>query len=485
MNPQTSLQPTTPVPLPPKTPSTRLIISIVAAVFIVLVTLAAIGFALVKKEVTKSTYGGPPGNFQNWLKPVAEIKIGDNRYVSPCRALPLSSVESAFGPLTGKSLIQEKSLDYSVTESSSALQLSCNYNHVSGSGQDVNLSTEQYVDANDIKHIQTSLGSFEAEEVQKEISLYDKAMASTRSSNQGAKDFLTKLKQSFSNYKKYVGEYDEEKLTGLNVNDFILPISETLSGANDDFAFVGVHNNVVYTLGHTPTSRKGAEDLSRYSDKELVNELISMKQATDAVAKNLQNAQLDQSPAPTILGPTNKFGSTTILEPCAVMTPAVYAKIIGQAQNSPVNRTTVNKDITTKYHPRGSKQLILPHNDCTRQTRVAGEDFFSDANTYASFELEHGSSESQAKSWFAENYKVGSKDTVLQTNADWAVSFANTITPDTYDPVIVFRVGAYIGSINIYTSKDEADDVVASPDQYVQAINELTASLKQNITQIQ
>jgi len=61
------------------------------------------------------------------------------------------------------------------------------------------------------------------------------------------------------------------------------------------------------------------------------------------------------------------------------------------------------------------------------------------------------------------------------------MSFANPIETDAYKPVVMFRVGPYVGNINIYSATYDGGSTDAPQEQYVQAINALTASLKQNI----
>lgn len=415
--------------------------------------------------------------FQNWLEPNSTIKIGGYRYVSPCRALPKQTAESAFGALSGRTVIQETYTDKSIKPELSPPQLRCLYNPARSGGQEISLETEQYFDAAKVKELGFSLGSFTDKEVQEELDLYTSAL--TKQQDKTALAFLQKLKDSYATYKKYEGKYSKD-LTSFNPDGLVLPISDSISGALTDFAFVGVQGNVVYTIGHTPTDSKGRNGVASYSASELVNELVSMQKATSAVAANIAKHNLDQSPAPTAWGNADKFGSTTILEPCAVMTPSVLKSIIGHADNELIHRTTVLNDINTKYYTSKDKSLILPSNKCERQYNKGG---YSNS-TYATFELTYGSSTQQAIDWLSKYYKPDKNDKKLKTSADWAYAFANPIKAG-YDPIVEFRVGPYIGTVNIYSNAGDGGYDIASIGEYTKAINAFTASLKDNIAHIQ
>lgn len=450
---------------------------LLVAAGVLLLIIASIAFAATRGGGNGDTGTGQQDNFQNWLKPASVIQVGSHRYVSPCRALPKQAAESAFGAFTPRTVVQETYLDRSVKDSLLPLQLKCIYNHGIGKGQDVALEMVEYSDASTIKRLGSSLGAFELGDVQHELSLYDKALA--EQPNPTASQFLDKLKKSFATYKKYYDKYSQDELVGLNPNGLVLPVSNTIAGAVNDFAFVGVQDNVVYTLGHTPASAKGRNDVGAYSAPQLVNEMLSMKKATDAIARNIGNAKLDQSPAPTIFGSTDTHGSTTILEPCAILSATAYQQISGVAPEASVERTTVAKDITTKRYTLQDKALILPSNKCERQSESAK----TGNTTYLTFTLSYGSSTQQATDWLSKYFKVTKGDQKLTTQADWAYAFANPIKSG-YDPVVEFRVGPYIGSVSMYTNTDSGY-AIASIAQYTQAINVLATSLKANVQNIQ
>ncbi len=470
MSPETNTDPIAPAP---NNTRTKLFVALAAGVLIII--FAIIGFLLLTGDPNSPTGASRTPTFKNWLKPASEIKVGAHRYSSPCQVLPKQTVESAFGKLSDKTVIQEKYLDQTVKESDQPLMLSCVYNHGLGTGQDVSLETEQYTDATEVKNVSFSLGSFDNEEVEANIAAFKKA--SDASNNQATKDFVTKLERSYATFKQYRDEHDDAKLASVDVNSLVLPVSGSITGALNDFVFVGAYNNVTYVLGHTPSSNKG--DLSKYSDAELVSELAAMKKATEAVATNLGNESLDQSPAPTILGTTDKYGSTTILEPCAILSPDTFSQITGKQQSKPVDRTTASINFTTKRTTQQDKQLILPSNKCSRQASVAVGSIGSD-DTYATLDVRYGSSTKQAEQWLHDNFKMEAGDITLQTNADWAVSFVNPVNSGDAR-IIAFRVGANIGIIDIYTRPDSGDEVEATQDQYVQAINILTPRIKQAI----
>ena len=469
MNPETSTDPAAPAP---KNNRTKLLVAIGAGIIIII--LAIVGFLLLTGDPNSATGGTQSKQFKNWLEPTSEIKVGNHRYISACQVLPKQGVEATFGKLSPKTVIQEKYLDESVREADQPLRIDCRYNHGIGKGQDVSLETEQYVDAAEVKEINHTLGSFDNEEIEQNLTVFKKA--ADGSDNQAAKDFVSKLEKSYDTYKKYSQEFNDDKLRALDVCSLVLPVSGSITGALNDFVFVGAYNNTTYTLGHTPSSDKG--DVTKYSDAELVSELVAMKKATETITSNMKDRSLDQSPAPTILGNTDKYGSTTILEPCAIMSASVFNQMTGKSQSKPVDRTTASIDFTTKRTTVQDKRLILPSNKCTRQSSMAVGDFDSE-NTYASLDLTYGSSTKQAEAWLNDGFKIDPGDTPLQTKADWAVSFVNPVNPDDA-PVVMFRTGPYIGHLQIYTRTADEQVIEGSKAQYTQAIDALVPRIKQH-----
>jgi hypothetical protein len=119
----------------------------------------------------------------------------------------------------------------------------------------------------------------------------------------------------------------------------------------------------------------------------------------------------------------------------------------------------------------------LPSNNCARQS-TEEVDVATYNHTYANFELRYGSSAAQAASWLTDDFKVEAGDVALQTKADWATSFVNPVDPSKAR-IIMFRVDAYIGRLDMYTRPAGGDEVEFTQDQYIQAINALVPRIKQ------
>ena len=464
-------------PQGPKKPNKqKTILFAVLTVFILGVIAAAI--VLLTSGDSKTGVSQQPTKFQNWLEPASEIKVGDHRYVSTCSVLTPQTVDEVFGPLNSKTVIQETYADQSYpTDISLPPRFQCSYNHVTGAGPDILLEATEYTDASDAR-LSRSL-SFEEEETQAEIDRYKKAISATNTTDKDITGLVADFQTSLT-FLKAQPPYEAE---GTPPKHYVLPISDSLSGSSNDFSYGMKYQNSVYTLGHSPNTLKKSSSYADYSNEQLIAELGKISKAYKEILANVQNNQLDQSPAPTILGKANTYGSTTILDACAVLTPTVFAKISGKAQTEAVDRTSASVDITTKRMTQEDKSLVLPHNNCGRQASTPVNEIQVD-NVYATLTLDYGSSPKQAEEWLAKNFTIGSDDVTLTTTADWAVSFANPVVAGD-PPVVTFRVGAYIGTISMYTSPADGDNIEATQDQYVAAINELAASIKQNIANIQ
>lgn len=463
---------------PPKNKRTKLLVGIAAA--LILIIFALVGFALVSGDPSDPVGGKQSKQFQNWLKPTEEIKIGDSRYVSVCKTLPRETAESIFGKFAPATVIQEDYLEKTVSEEEA--RLNCSFNPAGDTkAMSLAVETTQYAESSEARKLGRSLGvySTDLDKVQAELDIYKKAVAS--SNNKDAKAFVNKLEDSVELWSKNNKSFPASELSSEEANSLVLPASDTLAGTFSAFAFKGISNNVVYNVKHTPKDSKVSAKVADYSTEQIVTELASMKKATDAVSKNIANKSLDQSPTPTIFaGNSDTFGSTKILEPCAIMTPAVFTKMIGGQSENQVERTTVSRDFTTKRYTKRDNSLILPSNECSRETANDAQD----SSLHAIITMRYGSSTDQAEEWVTDNYGSGPATVEqLDTDADWAIAFSDIGNPGNF--LYTFRVGPYVVNTNLFNvggaNAGAGGTGSLSREQNIQAINALTASIKENV----
>jgi hypothetical protein len=479
------MEPTNYTPTLPE-PSTEPVVSpppanqrkrrIIIAVVIVLVLLGIVMLVSSLKNSSTDIKGDKnysASNFKDWLAPPSEITVGDSRYVSPCQVLTAKNIANNFGSFADDGYVTEKYLDSSVTQASDqVVDTNCSYFLNNKSIDTVTLVAKQYTNVNDTRNLSQSTG-LSSSSINEAITRYKKAADS--SDRPEVKALVATMEKSAQTFEKYEDVSGEES-QGVDFNGLIVP--DTQAALGHEFKLTFINNNVVYSLSAT---LKGGPDSSLdYTDKQVAIILAGLDSALTGVKQNLKNTSLSQSPVATITGKSEKVGSTRILEPCAVMTPAIFKDISGQDQNNPVSRNTVvytaEKDRTTK-----SGYPTLATNGCTREYKSGkgGDGFSASATTSAKLDLSYASTVERAKKNAEGTVGTSGATTDLQTDADWARS----LPLDEDSRLYIFRVGTYVGSIDISTLSSDglgSDIVTTQADQnaHIKAINELVKSLK-------
>ncbi len=315
----------------------------------------------------------------------------------------------------------------------------------------------------------TSMTLHTPEAAEQTLTAYKQAVGN--SGNADVKRLLGRFEKSTATYKKYAGVYDLDKLKTLKTDGLLVP---------GDDAFWLYHGNGVYVFKFALQSRG-----HKLSQSEIVTELSRLMHVVDTAEANLANKNLSQSPAPTFLGKSNKVGQTYVLEPCTVLSPAVFSKIAGHEQNDFTFRTSVFYDLT-KDHFKDDKSVIIPSNNCERRYERYNDpaaDPTTSTNVSIPFYLQYFKSARAAQDYLTKNFPLSPGDTQLQTKADWAAEqFYPGDSTTRYYP---FRVGPYVGRVSINTLVSASNDLdapisqgQAGREQYISAINELVTSLK-------
>lgn len=430
-----------------------------------LITIGAIGYAVFDSQ--QSTNNSPKSSrptFPNYLKPNAELKVGDKRYVSAYQVLTLETVEEIYGEMGAEATVVEEFYDSNSTPTSSfnrTIETSCRY---SGSPVVV-LFTEQYFDSEDLDPtvLESALYPIGDNKLDEKIRLYEEAIKS--SDDKSLKEFVDALKKSAQVYSAQTESRDLDA-AAIDTRDFVLPVDRGL------FAFNVVHGTVVYRLN--VEVKEDPDDEYKLSHDEIRTHLKKAQEALQNISSNATNGSLDQSPAPTILGNTNRHGDSTILEPRALLTKPVYESVIGISQNEAVRRQTVVKDIS-KEKLDGSKTPMLPNNTCERKGRSG------DTATSVNFELKYGKFTEDVNRRIEKGFKIDGKDKIVQSDADWMGIFVlNDAATSEY---AVFRIGSYYGTVSILnTSSKGLSEPISqkggTEQQYTQFVNAITAAIK-------
>ncbi len=434
------------------------------AIVLVLI-IGGVSFALLRgghdSDIVSSSSQQPGSEFKNWLKPTSEIKVGNYRYQSPCQVLPMASVQKIYGDFGDDAFYQESMLDINTNDTNHPQDTQCGYSYGFGNDPSIYLLSHQYAN-DDYKSIATSSHIF-PEDLSQAMTDYNNKLGNT--SDADAKALLATLNSSQKRYKSALEAdvFDDNVRKSLNLDGIILP--NTFLSSDGEYKFTAFYGNVVYELDY-----KAAKGFAKPS---LERAFARANRTFAVIAANAKNHSLDQSPAPTVFGDTNKRDGTTILEPCAVLTNDVFASLTGKTVNQPTSRQSTPRSVT-----KVTKKGNLPSNNCER-TAATDTD-----KLYLGIDLAYGS-KAEIDSLTHDNEAFGVVRT-LQTNADWAVKTNNPVDPSM--PVYVFRVGNYHGDLTYYTMhsgglEDDITDTPVSDDQFIAAINALAPRIREQSKQ--
>lgn len=391
--------------------------------------------------------------FRNWLVPSKELKVGDYRYVSTCQALTKQNVTEILGKFADDGIVLEEYLDenYTAISPSDEFKGECSYELKNAEYTNAVLTSEQFVDKEQAKKV-FNFVVMKPDAMQAKVA----ELTTAAEGNEAARSFAVKLKTSSERYPELSTlTYKSNELSKVSVDGLLFPDSRN--------RYVLFYQNSVYALRITPVDKnmKQADLLAAYG------ELFA------AIEANIKNNQLDQSPAPTLLGNTDRVTKTIkVIEPCAILNRANFAAITGTEQDKPTSRTSLPYELEDIVQ---NKQLMVA-NACERQSGRGS----SAPSNRVNLTLRHASSVQGAIDWLGSDQGI----TPLATDADQSFILNPRFKGDY--PIYYFRVGPYVADIDILqTSSDGTFSGIsqkeATNDQYIKAINILVAELKKNL----
>ncbi len=440
-------------------------VAILGSVVIVIVGITVLASLLSTQQTSPKPQVSQEPRFTNYLKPTSQIKVGKYRYVSACQLLTPDDVRSIYGSLGDNTSIFEDFLD-STPQKGETKSTDTNCRYVGD--REVALFADQYFDSINTDNLGNTLYTLGDKRLDEKVALYKKAVSSTN--DKKLKEFVSTLEQSAKVYKTALDFSSTEQNKKVDMNKLVFPVDRSL------FNFNIIKNNVVYRL-EQPV-KTDSDDEYKLSNKEIVDHLQTSRKALDLIKSRAGDRNLDQSPAPTIIGDTDKYGDTKILEPCALLTAQMYKTIAGSPENDTMSRMTVDSN-TDKQRVVVDGRPSSPSNSCDRDgTVVSGNSRFS---TTVSLSLRYYRTAQDLQTAMSKEIeKLESNDRLLQTNADWA----GLLDVDSSNgPTCVFRVGGYSGSLSITHIASqgflgEQTLTGGTDEQYVQLINTITNSIK-------
>jgi hypothetical protein len=411
----------------------------------------------------------------NWLKPDKTIKIVDNRYVSNCSVLPKKNVEDIWGSLPATGNITENYTENSISFEESSLDSSrastCTYNY-GKDGAEVELYALQYYKNKSANYLPIHTSQ---DPDSSEAQLSKLALAAKREGDGFAKDLVARFEPSLRSYAESEKDNYSGKLPLDAFNGTTLPVNSDIS--RGEFSFYYKHNNVIFKITYIPAESAKQESFEAYSDVQIAEAMSKIEQSIVVMADNLKNSKLDQSPAPTIIGSSDTYGASKLLEVCSLNDSKSFEALYGIADNEKVSREGLPVSVDASSDSSSTDISNFAASSCRRENENKAYDSraislnlltvksASDAEAYANKEFASGS--------------VGQKLTTLQTDADWAALYQ----PTQDGPIAVyFRVGPYV--MEMLTSVNAGRNSQASypsQDAYVSAVNAIVNNLKRDL----
>lgn len=463
----------------------RLTIVVVAVAFGTIGIVAVLLFLFVRSTESDKQNKQAKPTFTDWLKPSEELRIGDFRYVSACRLLPEDAVTKIFGKLSATSTISETYIDQNLpnprNEAYSPPDTDCIYD----GSQRIRIEVQHMMEKDNLNDSRYSSALPSDQDKMNEIIKRFEGVKGV-SGNSDAKAFLEHLKASSAKYKKY----DSAR------GDFARTASETmLNGVTvpdrkgiEDFAFVGIHKDLVITISHN-LGERARDDEAGFSDDELAKELAMMGRAFAEVRKNASNNTLSQSPAPTVRGATDKLGTTKLLEACKVLDDAAFEAVTGIKPNDEVERRGLPLDPSIEQKASNGS-ILLPSSECARGYRAGAlpdeyqlsaqeERYGRSGYLVFRFDINHANSLEQAEAQWAKYLEGFRTKRMIESSADGAFFWGSG------DHVggAIFKVGPYIASVSFTAAHSvgsfrEINDLYMDEASHVAAINQLTTNIR-------
>lgn len=429
---------------------------------LILLVVGGVLLAQNDKQVTNTNPGTDNKTvFKNWLEPKNEIKVGENRYISICKVLPVQTVIDTMyrGQPPDNFMVMEEYYDVSpVEEKFKRPETSCSY------GDIAKLDADQYFNAADTKFISNVVYSLGDQYMDAKVAAYKKVAES--SNDETLKKFVAQIDASTKTFNEKKDSLSTASVANIDTSSLIIPIG------NSAVEFNFFYNNVVYKLALT--TNLSASKVAEAPSGEIATQLLQAKQLIDEVYKNSKNTTLDQSPAPTIIGKTAKVGETYILEPCAVLNSQIVESVLGvTSQPAKILRASTLYNLDKQTNSKAG-YAIYPSNDCER-TVVSS----NGTKTTIKLDIEHAPNASalDKKLADAKYTELDADDTKLQTSADFAAEYV----VGTVRPFYQFRVGNYWMYMTISTIEPTSGKQgVGTRDQHVTTINKIVESIKSN-----
>lgn len=330
------MEPTTPTPTPLPAPSKPLWRTsrgiLIAAGAIVVATIG--GWFIWKTLSTKPVAVTPP---------TPPIMIGDFRYVSACQALPLSAVEKIYGKLSATARFSEQGFtgSYSTKEVTDLefIEASCTYETQNADNAALELAIDQYPSA---AAAQAAWHEFASEADRFAVESLDRLDKDTTVSGQNAAD-VKDARALHNAIKDSSSKLQSSKTSNSGTFDGMITYLPTTA------RYIMLHANAVIIVGYG-SDKYMPSDSSLYYGENLpstayVSQVAQAKRMLDVLLKNVASTTLNQQMSNPIISDGKTLNNMTLVDPCKVLTPSVYASAIGNKPSRKVLTSSYYRNI--------------------------------------------------------------------------------------------------------------------------------------------
>ncbi len=397
------------------------------------------------------------------LQPKETVTIAGTRAISPCMALPESSVEQIYGTVGPKSYINEKyyasSLDTEQIKklgSELSNSVKCTYQLDDTENSTVSVEFEQFASEKEALKEWQQVASYSVADTNK---LLDELDAEIPNAAEVYKLDPEKLKAASESLRKALNAIDdsEESQELAGTNGAIL-YSPTRNG------FLGISGNSIITVGYQFGSNNFFDEDRQIDAGEVSLVAGKIKSTFDVILKNIDNPNLSQAPSPAQRNTTGKIGETKILDACRVLSDDIFFTGLSVNTVSPiVERVSIRKIIASD-----NGKPIIPTNSCLKRTVGTSED------SYIDFQLDYLPNQEIAAEHFKEVLKRSgsSKKLDLQTKASQTKHGEFTVTP-TLVQYVNFQQKGYVGTISISRTNDSGEYTRISEEKLQELTNKV------------
>ncbi len=415
-----------------------------------LIIVGVVLFLVISGAIWLIIRGDDKNAANNTMNSKSVINIAGSRAISPCQALPESSVAKIYGKFGPDSYIDETYYSGSINEaqfkklgSSAPNDVRCRYLLDDVDNSTVSVKFEQFDSEEKALEDWQQAASFSKTETNRLLDILDAEIPGAEQYNLDPE----KLKSASEALRRAVNSIDD-----TDMSQVIESADEAILYSPNRNGFIALSGDKQITVNYEFGGLNFFDEDRQIAPGEVGQVIDKIKSTFDTIFSNIKNPNLSQAPSPTLRGnTTDKIGETKILDACDVLPDKVLFKSMNVTTVNPATeRVSIRKDIS----PGSAKvtgKAVVPTNSCLKHTLID----VNDESGYVRLDLYYLANEQQASDYFPLLVKEsGSNKTFdLQTKASKA-KHGDFKIPSSIVQFVKFQQGPYAGSLTILSSND-------------------------------